>query len=885
MSDLMQSFTNLASVSTEGLILKQMFNIVGEATRNYESLGSFLKNASAGVCGIFGVLILKYLVENKDTIPNILKFICIKLFYKNLMVVSKDNKQLFTLLQKDMNPKSEPKVSYERSNLPIYITLSGETLNLDYCLFIHDKIIDDYITRSFEPVCDFSNKEKKTVLRDANRKYYQPYILYPSYNYRRLDKIINNFFDVVKITGMYKAQGILINGEPGLGKSESCSYLASLNKYGEIIYINMTLVELLKKSFKTIIQESLPVKSSEPTIIYFDEMDKYLDFNLMYSYNSEQGQSQGQSLGQNLGQNLISGSSPKSELKSEPKTDRSETPNSNSNLNLNLRGDYEKYIVSYKTEFLYELLALIETKSFENGVVFIFCSNNFDKIFENIDETHFKSLRDRFANVNFNRCDYTELKGFINYFNEKVKGTDMYYEQEVVDLLTEDINSDISLTYRSIKHYHIAAQYDLKLFIEYVNGSSSDCSPKIKELKESKAEIRGNIKESKKLKERFENDTEIENEIENDILKKDVQSIKSDVHLSSNILNSSGDISEKSLIDVFLRDDIEKLSQLLDEGLNVNTIRNGLSLLMYAIWQNAPKCFEKLIQNGANVNYTTTSTFAYSSKGCSPLIRASTSQIYKFIEILIQNGANVNHQDDNIDTPLFAFLKNYSDINEQRINIIKLFLENGYNIHLKNKYNETILFYLFHKRIEKDELKESYFNLILDLFEKNIDYKCVNKNGDTFLYSFCSSKMPFTDSFVRQILSYCSDIIKINLEKIISRTFVERNFTLTNVLLEYPDVLNFKFKDRNNILMYFISNVYYCSEACNNIIRKIIKLGVDINAQNLIGETALTLAVKRDDKYYVKTLLELGANKHIGLGLEVLMNITQNQKIKDILKD
>ena len=222
---------------------------------------------------------------------------------------------------------------------------------------------------------------------------------------------------------------------PGLGKSKSCDYLASLNKYHEVYYINLSLTTLLKKDFKSIVNDVISKRSGR-TIIYFDELDKYLDFYIEYSFHKQE------------------------EIE-----------------------DFDEYKRRQKQEFLYELLEVIETNLYEDGVVFIFCSNNFHTIFEDVNQVHFHSLKSRFAPIRFDRCDRDELIKFIQYFNDKMVDTKIHLLEPHLSDLVKNIAEHISLTYRSLRHCHIESGYHVEKFIELVNEYEPEKSPQFEALK------------------------------------------------------------------------------------------------------------------------------------------------------------------------------------------------------------------------------------------------------------------------------------------------------------------------------------------------------------------------------------------------------------------
>lgn len=223
--------------------------------------------------------------------------------------------------------------------------------------------------------------------------------------------------------------------------------MASLGKYGEVLSvannINLSSTTLLSKDFASIVSDFLKQTSSIQTVIYFDELDKWLFYNIEYNYAVE---------------------------KEKKEKNREKEKDNEKEL------DFGEYKRSKKQKFLYELLELLETKVFEAGVIFVFCSNNFHTIFEDIDMTHFKSLRTRFTPLKFNRCYKKEFVEYVRYFNTLMRGTSLYYEPHDVEEIVKGVKNNLAITYRALNHCHINAGYDIRMLAEVVNRYESENS-------------------------------------------------------------------------------------------------------------------------------------------------------------------------------------------------------------------------------------------------------------------------------------------------------------------------------------------------------------------------------------------------------------------------
>jgi hypothetical protein len=123
-----------------------------------------------------------------------------------------------------------------------------------------------------------------------------------------------------------------------------------------------------------------------------------------------------------------------------------------------------------KEEFLYIFLDLIENNSFEKGLVVMICSNNIHSIFEGVDMTHFRSLKNRLIPVEFESCDSEQFSEYIRFYNDSMTGTRFHYEPERLTRAIEMIDPCLSITYRSISHCQIQSQFDIDRWVARVNN-------------------------------------------------------------------------------------------------------------------------------------------------------------------------------------------------------------------------------------------------------------------------------------------------------------------------------------------------------------------------------------------------------------------------------
>jgi len=254
--------------------------------------------------------------------------------------------------------------------------------------------------------------------------------VYESHNLKKVGMIVNNHMRVSQTLNMYHPLVLLIDGEPGLGKTRIADYMVKKN-LGDNMYIyDMTKfrdsdVNYIFDEIKTEMNRNQGLN-----IILLDEVDKYLDYYIKKSYEQEKDRKI---------KELISIPDMRLDIKVDDVMKSKE--------------EYEKIMKQY---FLFELLNLIDARANGSRRIFIFCSNNFNSIFENVDMTHFKSLYDRLIKFQFNKLNKTELYEICEYYSHSL--------QINIDLnsLFEKINDTFEITIRAFHHKFISYGYDLR---------------------------------------------------------------------------------------------------------------------------------------------------------------------------------------------------------------------------------------------------------------------------------------------------------------------------------------------------------------------------------------------------------------------------------------
>lgn len=302
------------------------------------------------------------------------------------------------------------------SGIPIYLEKEGIEYLLYSIPWIHDKFMQELDNLTQEVIKSRSGID--TVCKDASGKTFVPLDLFASNNYIKLDNVISSYFDIYSETKMVIPPLVVINGVPGLGKSHSSHYIARLGKYGEIRHIDLTSSGMVNKSFSAIVSELLSKKTNVTTIIYFDELDKYVNLYTQHAYTS------------------------KSAGKMEEK---------GNNMDQIVGDNYENFAIAVKKSVITTITQLNNNfTNFNSGVVFVFCANNFSTLFDGIDQTHVNSAKIRFTFIDFEKCNKEEFIRYIRVFNDKVKSEKFKYSEERLNECIYRINPHLSITYRNI---------------------------------------------------------------------------------------------------------------------------------------------------------------------------------------------------------------------------------------------------------------------------------------------------------------------------------------------------------------------------------------------------------------------------------------------------
>lgn len=367
----------------------------------------------------------------------------------------------------------------------------------------------------------------------------------------------------------------------------------------------------------------------------------------------------------------------------------------------------------------------------------------------------------------------------------------------------------------------------------------------------------------------------------------------------------------------------------IDQRIDDKTLLMGILETYFDGYLQIPDEFmynvKKLIKKGADVNIK-------NSKGSSALIYAAKNS-YKAIKLLLDvvSDLNINYNlniyinlniaDKEENTPLI----HSAELNHA-YDAIKLLIESGSNVNIKNIYNDTALMYIINNNKDNINKKNDAIKLLLDAgadvniqnFFGKTALMCAVENDigsvKTLINNSKDLNLNIVDKKGRNVLWYAntSEIIMYLVQQGININGVDNdgNTVLFNKINQYPIAriliasnadVNFKNKKGETPLMYcdnthsieLLLNNGADINAVNNLqqntmwyaknkemITLLIQNGLNINHANIEGNTVLY--DKINNFAISRFLIELGADVNIRNknGETPMMNSTNNHTVK-----
>lgn len=740
MTDLNQMFSNPDSV-----ILSQLFSVLNESFKCKGGVYGILKTLSSGMVKILASLVVQKMFRNSSDIFGVIRFLMMRIIYrkihlnsseKSLVTIEEFKKFLPPVVADSKKTINEPIISsITISGIPVYLDKEGAEHILYIFPYIHDKFI-----RELENIVNNTINERgniNTICKDTTGKTFVPLDLFASNNYIQLDNVISSYFDVQSDTKMLTPPLVVINGNPGLGKSNSVHYIGRLGKYGEVRHIDLTASGMVNKSFSAIVSEIIAKKTTVTTIIYFDELDKYVDLYTQHAFTAK-------SVGK--------------------------LEESGNNMDEIVDSNYEIFRISVKKSVITTITQLNSNfANFTAGVVFIFCTNNFHTLFEGIDQTHVESAKTRFTFIEFKMCNKEEFARYIRVFNDRVKNPKIKYSEERLNECINKINPNLNITYRNIQICQTRAAYDIATLVEYIN--SNIYNPLLSPTIEPERKVEGTRKietNLEKLKTIPIIDKIVDRKTSREEKKKQKENNKKLVRDIINIVEDRpfDDDNEECMCKVLKIAEGYDLVEL-SETIITESAEEGyyLSIIFSICSMGRNNLLEYLINLGVDVDITLPTNYNLLHYCIQALKFTQTpssvinQNIFECIKLLVDNDIDMYLENNDGCKPLGLFLEthNVAKTSDIFLDIIKLLVFRGFNINTRLDSNgDTIL---------KIALDSSFSrNIILEIISLGANVNLVDECNNNLLCRMCHWVMRGKDNSetIKLLIELGADVNFIN---------------------------------------------------------------------------------------------------------------------------
>ena len=350
--------------------------------------------------------------------------------------------------------------------------------------------------------------------------------------------------------------------------------------------------------------------------------------------------------------------------------------------------------------------------------------------------------------------------------------------------------------------------------------------------------------------------------------------------ININQINNDGDtVLQKEA--VLKNNDLALL--LLDLGANPTILdKNGKNFLFYAVSNgiNNIEIFQKAVKLGCNINSRSSKnetllmeSINYYLNTPKELVEERKSHL-EMIRELIRLGIDVNALNDDNENAFFIATRTEDK------ELIYTFFENcQVNINHQNNHGDTALLSLVLNGVRNNDLIKFYL-------KKGANHDLLNNAGKSIIEMLIDvilhieNKKPL-DSYYENLLNedaeyanvlenilkyYAIDINRLNSkgEPLFFDAILYFNFKLFKLLRTKSINLNKTDKDGNNIIFklmeYNEKNLIKDKKLYLNTIKSLINVGININAKNNEGLTALHIAVGEKCEYTIRLLLEMRAD-------------------------
>ncbi len=280
-----------------------------------------------------------------------------------------------------------------------------------------------------------------------------------------------------------------------------------------------------------------------------------------------------------------------------------------------------------------------------------------------------------------------------------------------------------------------------------------------------------------------------------------------------------------------------------------------IDALFYAIEQGNFETVKWLVSTGVDLCLQEKSYLFYAT---TPLLKAAEFGSIKIIQHLIENGADIYQTNNDLDTPLCLAIKNrHAQATEFLLNI-------GSDLNATNIYHQTPILLA---------IQQGSLSILRSVLTHSTEYRihAKNDNNETILMLAIQRK---SKKMVRWIL-HAAPTLDVNAkskneETALMMAVKTKSTPIVKILLrQRPDIdVNARSKNHHTALMMA------AEMKLSNIIKVLLKNHkIQINAQNIDGNSAILIALYSQSHLSMRILLQKGADIHLknNLGESALM--------------
>ena len=304
---------------------------------------------------------------------------------------------------------------------------------------------------------------------------------------------------------------------------------------------------------------------------------------------------------------------------------------------------------------------------------------------------------------------------------------------------------------------------------------------------------------------------------------------------------------KKAITLAFDNINIELLAELTKKSNeDLTTMKNSQqkSLLTFAIEKESKELVENLLKktekNFLNTNNVGKSAISFVFNKIGNIVDpTSKKNNVEILIMLIKNGANLDIINTKGDT-LLTFA-----VERENKELVELLLTKGINIHAVNSQRKSAIELAFQQKKYKD-----HENVLIALIKSGAKVDIINTKGDTLL--IFAADRGFQDLALLLIEGNNNDVNAVNAREKAAIDFAlqSENIKIIEALVNAGANINVVDQDKNTLLMIAAKT----GTKAQNLITQLIQKGIDVNASNDNGKTAIDFAIESGNAKIISTL-------------------------------